>query len=90
LFVVKDTQTIQSLVNLVNSLPVAPDYVRTGPIGVSPQTLVSLTFQSISQGNIMITDVTYEGIHFGAYPLLDAPHNLFQKAVEQMLGIQLN
>jgi len=86
----KDTQSIQSLVNLVNSLPVAPDYVRTGPIGVSPQTLFSLIFHSISQGNIMITNVTYEGIHFGDYPLLDDPHNLFQKAVEQMLGIQIN
>ena len=28
----KDTQSIQSLVNLVNSLPVAPDTLRSGPI----------------------------------------------------------
>jgi hypothetical protein len=86
----KDTQSIQSLVNLVNSLPVAPDTLRTGQIGVSPQTLFSLTFHSIAQGNIKITDVTYDGVHFGDYPLLDDPHNLFQKAVEQMLGIQAN
>jgi len=86
----KDTQSIQSLVNLVNNLPVAPDYVRTGTTGLSPQTLFKLTFHSISQGNIMINDVNYEGIHFGDYPLLDDPHNLFQKAVEQMLGIQTN
>jgi len=86
----KDTQAIQSLVNLVNSLPVAPDYMRTGQFGVSPETLFSLTFHSNSQGNITITDVTLEGIHFSDYPLLDDPHNLFQEAVLQMLGIQTN
>ena len=86
----KDTQLIQSLVSLVNSLPVAPGYARTGQFGISPETLFSLTFHSNSQGNITITDVTLDGIHFGDYPLLDDPHNLFQKAVLQMLGIQTN
>ena len=85
-----DTQSVNNLVNLVNNLPVSPDYARTMPIGVSPQTLFTLTFRSISQGDIVVTDVTYDGIHFGDYPLLADPQNLFQKAVEQMLGIQSN
>jgi hypothetical protein len=85
-----DTQSVNNLVNLVNNLPVSPDYARSMPIGVAPQTLFTLTFHSISQGDIVITDVTYDGVHFGDYPLLADPQNLFQKAVEQMLGIQIS
>ena len=85
-----DKQSENNLVSLVNSLPVSPDFVRTMPIGVSPQTLFVLTFHSISLGDIVITDVTYDGIHFGDYPLLYDPYNLFQQAVENMLGIQTN
>jgi len=85
-----DKQSVNNFVSLVNSLPVSPDFVRTMPVGVSPQTLFALTFHSISEGDIVITDVIYDGIHFGDYPLLYDPYNLFQQAVENMLGIQTN
>ena len=83
-----DTKSINSLVNLVNNLPVSPDYARSMPIGVSPQTLFTPTFHSNSQDGIVITDVTYDGVHFGDYPLLADPQNLLQQAVQQMLGIK--
>ena len=35
----------------------------------------------------MITDVTYDGIHFGDYPLLSDPNNFFQQEVAKMAGI---
>jgi hypothetical protein len=38
----------------------------------------------------MITDVTYDGIHFGDYPLLSDPNNFFQVAVAKIAGIQTN
>ena len=85
---ITDTKTINNLVNLVDNLPVSPGYARLGPMGVSPQTLFTLTFHSISRGDIVITDVTYDGVHFGDYPLLADPQNLFQQAVQQILGIQ--
>jgi hypothetical protein len=85
---ITDTKTINNLVNLVNNLPVSPGYARLGPMGVSPQTLFTLTFHSISRGDIVITDVTYDGVHFGDYPLLADPQNLFQQSVQQILGIQ--
>jgi hypothetical protein len=83
-----DKQSVNNLVSLVNSLPVSPDFIRTMPAGVSPQTFFTLTFHSSSMGDIVITDVTYDGIHFGDYPLLYDPYNLFEQAVESMLGIQ--
>jgi hypothetical protein len=83
-----DAKSINALVNGVNTLPVAPDYIRLGPpAGVSPQTLFTLTFHSKSQGDIVITDVTYDGIHFGDYPLLSDPNNIFQQEVAKMAGI---
>jgi hypothetical protein len=85
-----DAKSINTLVNMVNTLPVSPDYIRTGPVGISPQTLFTLTFHSISQGDIVITDVSYDGIHFGDYPLLSDPNNFFQQAVAKMAGIQTN
>jgi len=85
-----DAKTLNSLANEVNALPVAPDVFRSMPIGISPQTLFTLTFHSKSQGDIMITDVTYDGIHFGDYPLLSDPNNFFQVAVAKIAGIQTN
>jgi hypothetical protein len=85
-----DAKTINSLANEVNALPVAPDVFRSMPIGISPQTLFTLTFHSKSQGDIVITDVTYDGIHFGDYPLLSDPNSFFQEAVAKMVGIQTN
>jgi hypothetical protein len=85
---ITDTKTINNLVNLVNNLPVSPGYARLGPMGVSPQTLFTLTFHSTSRGDIVITDVTYDGVHFGDYPPLADPQNLFQQVVQQILGIQ--
>ncbi len=81
-------QTVDSLVDRVNDLSVRPDYITTGPpVGFSRQTLFSLIFHSKTQGDITVTDVTYEGVHFGNYPLLDDPHNLLQETVRQMAGI---
>ena len=82
-----DKQSMNNLVSMVNSLPVSPDFIRTMPPG---QTFFTLTFHSSSMGDIVITDVTYDGIHFGDYPLLYDPYNLFQQVVENMLGIQTN
>ena len=65
-----------------------PDKIIAAELGVSPQTLFTLTFHSISRGDIVITDVTYDGVHFGDYPLLADPQNLFQQSVQQILGIQ--
>ncbi len=85
---ITDAQAIKSLVNMVNGLPVRPDYITTGPLpGMSRQTLFSLIFHSTAKGDITVTDVTFEGIRFDDYPLLDDPHNLLQEAVRQMLGI---
>ena len=83
-----DTESVNSLVSMVNGLPVSPDFIRSLPSGVSPQTFFTLTFHSISVGDIVITDVTYDGIHFGDYPLLYDPYKFFEQAVENMLGIQ--
>jgi hypothetical protein len=85
-----DAKTVNSLANEVNALPMAPDVFRSMPIGISPQTLFTLTFHSKSQGDIVITDVTYDGIHFGDYPLLSDPNSFFQEAVAKMVGIQTN
>ncbi len=87
---ITDAKSINTLVNEVNTLPVSPDYVRLGPAGISPQTLFSLTFHSKSQGDIVITDVTYDGIHFGNYPTLADPYNFFRQAVAKMAGIPTN
>jgi hypothetical protein len=83
-----DKQSVNNLVSMVNSLPVSPGFIRSLPAGISPQTFFTLTFHSVSQGDIVITDVTYDGIHFGDYPLLYDPYNYFEQAVENMLDIQ--
>jgi hypothetical protein len=88
---VTDAQSVKDLVNMVNNLPVRPDYIILGGPGLLQQTLfLRLVFHSTSQGDITVTDVTFDGIHFGEYPLLDDPHNLLQEAVKQVLGIPGN
>lgn len=82
-----DSQTIDSLLNLFNGLPQRPDYITTGPpIGVYPQTLFTLVFHSRTKGDLTVTDVTYQGIRLGNYPVLDDPQDVFLGTVKQLLG----
>lgn len=84
---ITDSQIITTLVSMVNNLPVRPDYITTGgPIGAL-QTLYRLLFHSAARGDITITDTIISGIQMDDYPNLDDPHNLFQEALKQVLGI---
>jgi hypothetical protein len=87
---ITERQTVIELVNMVNALPVRPDYAYTGgPIGEGPQTIFSLVFHSPSAGDITVTSVLgfgETGVHVGDHPILEDVHNLLREAVEQLVG----
>jgi hypothetical protein len=87
-----DRQAVMQLVNMVNALPVRPDYAYIGgPMSGGPQTIFSLVFHSPSKGDITVTSVLgfdETGVHVGDYPILEDVHNLLREAVEQVLDVE--
>ena len=89
---ITDSQTIMQLVNMVNSLPIRPDYFYTGGPSSGIQTIFCLNFHSQSKGDITVSDIIgFEetGVHVDNYPILEDIHGLLQEEVERILGIQV-
>ncbi len=85
-----DKQDVMQLVNMVNALPVRPDYA-TGGSTKGPETIFSLVFHSPSEGDITVTSILggeETGVNIGDYPILEDTHNLLREAVKQVLGVQ--
>ncbi len=84
---ITDNETIAELINMVNSLPVMPDFVFLGGTG-GPQTVFTVVFHSGLQGNITVTKVLggiNTGINIEGYPVLDDPHNLLHDRVKELI-----
>jgi hypothetical protein len=89
-----DKRDVMQLVNMVNALPVRPDYVYMGsPMSGGPQTIFSLVFHSPSKGNITVSDIVGQGrtgigIHISGFPILEDTYGLLLETIEQLLGVQ--
>jgi hypothetical protein len=87
---ITDKQDVMQLVDMVNSLPVRPDYVILGQPG-GPETVFRLVFDSVSEGDITVTSILggdNTGINVDDYPILWDTHNLLREMVKQIMGVQ--
>jgi len=83
------SQVINQIVNMVNNLPVRPDYMYFGGISGSA-TIFSLLFHSKARGYITVTDVIGHqetGIHIDDYPILEDVHGIFRENLGKILGV---
>ena len=92
--ILTNKRDVMQLVNMVNALPVRPDYIYFGDLLPDrSQTIFRLVFHSPSKGNITVSDIVGQGrtgigIHISGFPILEDTHGLLLETIEQLLGVQ--
>jgi hypothetical protein len=85
---ITDNKTIVELVEMINSLPVMPDFEFLGGGTGGPEITFTMLFHSESRGNITVKKILggeNSGINVEGYPILDDPHNLLHDRVKELV-----